>query len=129
MFDSTVSYLSFVYTSAGIEINTNTNNVANAYFCSLVAVSAPQRFFRKRRYGTTLVAKRGEAMAMAVDRSSKMAFFSIGTRRSILVVVVANVVSGEITDDWRRVLFFVRPLFAIASTPFVRCCFVRSNSK
>ncbi len=129
MFDSTVSYLSFVYTSAGIEINTNTNNVANAYFCSLVAVSAPQRFFRKRRYGTTLVAKRGEAMAMAVDRSSKMAFFSIGTRRSILVVVVANVVSGEITDDWRRVLFFVRPLFAIARTPFVRCCFVRSNSK
>ena len=107
MFDSTVSYLSFVYTSAGIEINTNTNNVANAYFCSLVAVSAPQRFFRKRIYGTTLVAKRGEAMAMAVDRSSKMAFFSIGTRRSILVVVVANVVSGEITDDWRRVLFFV----------------------
>ena len=129
MFDSTVSYLSFVYTSAGIEINTNTNNVANAYFCSLVAVSAPQRFFRKRRYGTTLVAKRGEAMAMAVDRSSKMALFSIGTRRSILVVVVANVVSGEITDDWRRVLFFVRPLFAIARTPFVRCCFVRSNSK
>lgn len=129
MFDSTVSYLSFVYTSAGIEINTNTNNVANAYFCSLVAVSAPQRFFRKRRYGTTLVAKRGEAMAMAVDRSSKMAFFSIGTRRSILVVVVANVVSGEITDDWRRVLFFVRPLFAIARTPFVRCCFIRSNSK
>ena len=129
MFDSTVSYLSFVYTSAGIEINTNTNNVANAYFCSLVAVSAPQRFFRKRRYGTTLVAKRGEAMAMAVDRSSKMAFFSIGTRRSILVVVVANVVSGEITDEWRRVLFFVRPLFAIARTPFVRCCFVRSNSK
>ena len=129
MFDSTVSYLSFVYTSAGIEINTNTNNVANAYFCSLVAVSAPQRFFRKRRYGTTLVAKRGEAMAMAVDRSSKMAFFSIGTRRSILVVVVANVVSGEITDDWRRVLFFVRPLFAIARTPFVRCCFVCSNSK
>ena len=129
MFDSTVSYLSFVYTSAGIEINTNTNNVANAYFCSLVAVSAPQRFFRKRRYGTTLVAKRGEAMAMAVDRSSKMVFFSIGTRRSILVVVVANVVSGEITDDWRRVLFFVRPLFAIARTPFVRCCFVRSNSK
>ena len=129
MFDSTVSYLSFVYTSAGIEINTNTNNVANAYFCSLDAVSAPQRFFRKRRYGTTLVAKRGEAMAMAVDRSSKMAFFSIGTRRSILVVVVANVVSGEITDDWRRVLFFVRPLFAIARTPFVRCCFVRSNSK
>ena len=129
MFDSTVSYLSFVYTSASIEINTNTNNVANAYFCSLVAVSAPQRFFRKRRYGTTLVAKRGEAMAMAVDRSSKMALFSIGTRRSILVVVVANVVSGEITDDWRRVLFFVRPLFAIARTPFVRCCFVRSNSK
>ena len=129
MFDSIVSYLSFVYTSAGIEINTNTNNVANAYFCSLVAVSAPQRFFRKRRYGTTLVAKRGEAMAMAVDRSSKMALFSIGTRRSILVVVVANVVSGEITDDWRRVLFFVRPLFAIARTPFVRCCFVRSNSK
>ena len=129
MFDSTVSYLSFVYTSAGIEINTNTNNVANAYFCSLVAVSAPQRFFRKRRYGTTLVAKRGEAMAMAVDRSSKMALFSIGTRRSILVVVVANVVSGEITDDWRRVLFFVRPLFAIARTPFVRCCFIRSNSK
>ena len=129
MFDSTVSYLSFVYTSAGIEINTNTNNVANAYFCSLVAVSAPQRFFRKRRYGTTLVAKRGEAMAMAVDRSSKMAFFSIGTRRSRLVVVVANVVSGEITDDWRRVLFFVRPLFAIARTPFVRCCFIRSNSK
>ena len=129
MFDSTVWYLSFVYTSAGIEINTNTNNVANAYFCSLVAVSAPQRFFRKRRYGTTLVAKRGEAMAMAVDRSSKMAFFSIGTRRSILVVVVANVVSGEIADDWRRVLFFVRPLFAIARTPFVRCCFVRSNSK
>ena len=129
MFDSTVSYLSFVYTSASIEINTNTNNVANAYFCSLVAVSAPQRFFRKRRYGTTLVAKRGEAMAMAVDRSSKMAFFSIGTRRSILVVVVANVVSGEITDEWRRVLFFVRPLFAIARTPFVRCCFVRSNSK
>ena len=129
MFDNTVSYLSLVYTSAGIEINTNTNKVAKAYFCSLVAVSAPQRFFRKRRYGTTLVAKRGEAMAMAVDRSSKMAFFSIGTRRSILVVVVANVVSGEITDDWRRVLFFVRPLFAIARTPFVRCCFVRSNSK
>ena len=129
MFDNTVSYLSLVYTSAGIDINTNTNKVAKAYFCSLVAVSAPQRFFRKRRYGTTLVAKRGEAMAMAVDRSSKMAFFSIGTRRSILVVVVANVVSGEITDDWRRVLFFVRPLFAIARTPFVRCCFIRSNSK
>ena len=130
MFDNTVSYLSLVYTSAGIEINTNTNKVAKAYFCSLVAVSAPQRFFRKRRYGTTLVAKRGEAMAMAVDRSSKMAFFSIGTRRSILVVVVTNVVvSGEITDDWRRVLFFVRPLFAISRTPFVRCCFVRSNSK
>jgi hypothetical protein len=74
MFDNTVSYLSLVYTSAGIEINTNTNKVAKAYFCSLVAVSARQRFLRNKRYGTTLKAKRGEAMAMAVDRSSKMAF-------------------------------------------------------
>ena len=49
MFDNTVCRISLlVYTSAGIEINTKTNKVAKAYFCSLVIASTGQKIFEEQ---------------------------------------------------------------------------------
>jgi hypothetical protein len=70
---STSPYALFVYASAGIEISTNSNSVANACRISTVALGASFTRFRKSTYGATLSAKSGDATAHHAECPSSTA--------------------------------------------------------